>query len=278
MLYQLSYRISFALTETNAIFVKCPAKIKLHFLMSNYRLAFFTFMVFALQMPLSFAQLQSNNSLRQKLLRAEVAYERQDLSTARKLYHQLFDAGFFTEESLLRLAEAYEADGQWIESLYFLQKADRSYGKPGMSFHLRQLEAKLDPPVRAHPDSLPAYESWLHQHVWLLRIVQALFFFLAAFFLLTQKKSWFFSVGLIFLFCSLITGTGSLLGDHALPERAMLMQATPFYQQAGYAADPLSLPMVPGQVLEVKEEHDIWCKIAYGRYAAWVPQMYVRKL
>ena len=60
--------------------------------------------------------------------------------------------------------------------------------------------------------------------------------------------------------------------------RAVVMQATHFYEQPAFSANKRSLPIGPGATVIIRESQDIWYRVSMGKFESWVPKFVLREL
>ncbi len=246
--------------------------------MSNSKSSFFLFLLFGGWLSLLFPQQISADAARKQELRAEVFFEKNMHEKAIEAYNSLFEAGYYSEQSLYRMAFLHEQKENWIEAIFFLKKIQIAYGGQELSFRLKYLADKLGARFPLDSAGPGLFEMNFYRN--LLPLLGACLGLLAAGLLLVffARRAWLGAVGLTGLAFSLLIAGGILAGHYGLPERAMLIQETPFHARAAYASTQLNVPLEPGQSVEVIARNDIWCKIRQGAYKAWVPYFSLRLL
>ena len=85
-------------------------------------------------------------------------------------------------------------------------------------------------------------------------------------------------LGFGFFAVSFFLFMGVLYTYFGIGKQAILIDASGFYQEPAYAAAYQSEIFAPGSVLDIKEESDIWYKIAVNGREFWIPKFKARVL
>jgi hypothetical protein len=220
----------------------------------------------------------SSNEAHQEMLRAEVYFEQENHAKALKAYEALYEAAYYTEQSLYRLAYLYEQKNNWVQAIFFLKKLQLTYGGEEIPFRLAYLENKLASRLPVDRNGPSMIEVHIHRNLSVLFWVCLGLLVGGGCLLLWGKGTWLQGLGLAGMAFALLTAGLVVYGQYGMPERAVLTEKTAFHAQAAYASARLNLPLEPGQSVKIESRNDIWCKISQGSYRAWVPYFSLRSL
>lgn len=220
----------------------------------------------------------SLNEAHQEKLRAEVYFEQKNQLKALKAYEVLYEAGYYGEQSLYRLAYLYEQQENWVQAIFFLKKVQLAYGGAELPFRLAYLEEKLASRLPVDRNGPTVIEVSIYRNLPVIFGICLGLLLIGSLFLLFGKRFWFQGIGLASMAFALLTAGLLVYGQYGMPERAVLTQITSFHAEAAYASTRLNLPLEPGQSVKIEARNDIWCKISQGSYRAWVPYFSLRSL
>lgn len=209
---------------------------------------------------------------------ADRAYEQRDTETAIKGYEKAFAQGYQTELMLYRMAFLYEQQEKYAQSIFFLKKIQFLYGGEWLMPKIQQLIELQNGFSRIPPSYPPALRVWLNEHQYIAIVAIVSLLALTAFFAFFRNLHW---QRLWLTASALVAVSGCvmvLLYEYQRPNRVVLVQKTPCYQEPSYVLiKPQDSPS-PGITLDITAEQDIWFRIGNGRYAYWIPKKIARNL
>ena len=211
---------------------------------------------------------------------ANAQFQEENYTQALTEYTDLFDAGYYSEEMLYRLAFIHEKTGSLPEAIFYLRKAAKEFGP-------RQTEEKVRALLRQQRVSrvfsgsswdayLAGFRAWsgFVYGVFGTGIALLLVWFLVPSHRLPAHRI-ILGTGIV------LTGLTTAVLAHRLfmvPDRAVSIHPTSFYESPSYGAERISEAFSPGMTVYIEEEQDLWRLVSAGSRAYWVPRMVLREL
>ena len=278
MLYRLSYRIMFRMNVP----VKRERKDRENLRMAKRFSTFFSFfLIIFFTFNSNAIASEGNPDLASTFESGNKAFEEGKYTQAMSDYEKVYASGKFSENMLYRMAFMYENLRQYPEAIYYLKKAGQEFGDKNSEAKVRQLMQKQGSTRFFSGDGWNGYLSFFRTWKWLFYgLFLASILGIGAHYLLPRKKIPLWrSVGIGFvwtIFFSLI-----LLFSHRsllVPQRAVLMQETSFYQAPAFSSATRLNAFSLGETLEITDRNDIWTEVAAGGRVWWVPYWVIREL
>lgn len=222
-------------------------------------------------------QAQVPSHLQATFLLAEAQFEEGNYAEAIESYETVVQAGYQTPALQYKLAFLHERQRHYPMALFYLRQLQLTQSDERLTAKIRQLQKEIGyrPQIGEAPS---AYERIVNRyHLWGLALM-ALLLAGAVLFQLKGTAGWTKALATLWAGMAVVLGI-ILLHHHFLQTpRAILIQPTSYYTDAGYASPKVSLPLAPGHTVKVEEVHDIWCKISLGSSEGWVPRFVLREL
>ena len=212
------------------------------------------------------------NANDQLLAQADSLYAQKKYSEASKVYAQLYQQGFFSEATLLKMAFAYEGLGEAGKALYYLE-----------AYYRITEDAKTYEKIKtlANAKNISGYELsemdrlliWAsnRKKIYLPVITTVTFFLIALMFFYTKRKQFNGKIVTGFLSILLILVTFVSINFIDAPNKAVVITESHFMSAPSAASNLIRL-IPEGNQVKLGREHDIWIE------AEWNNEMgYLRK-
>ena len=278
LLYQLSYRINL---KDLISFRKRDTKVQGFFSMSKINMNKIQSIFIALIISaLSFGTLLGNAP--QALLeQGNRSFADDEYGEALQAYESLYSTGHFTEEMLLRMSLIHEKKGDFSEAIFCLRKAGKEFGTPNIDERVRKIQRSHGGVRIFSSDGWDAYFAFFRSWNWVIWLcfMAGLSGVMASLFLPAQ---WFNQVRKAVVPASwvLLLIFGGILFHRSfmVPTRAVIVEATSFYNFPSYGAEHKSSAFAMGETVTVVGEEDIWVEVQAGGRRSWVPKRVLRQL
>lgn len=190
---------------------------------------------------------------------------------AKKEYIALLDLGFFSEKSLLKLAQSAEKDADYAWSIYAIKKLQIYYNTPLSDKKIKSLSTRLKLKKSDLPSGFQTITSNIrHSKMYVFWIIFSLSsaFFVGTLFLKKGAKR-----------ILLRYSSGSLVAILALSFIYLNIFASDFGQvvqesfgreQASFASDKTKITVNPGQMLKIHEKTDVWFLVSENGKRFWL--------
>lgn len=209
---------------------------------------------------------------------ADRAYEQRDIENALKGYEKAYAGGLHTELMLYRMAFMYEQQEQYAQSIFCLKKIQFLYGGEWLMPKIQQLIELQNGFSRIPPSYPPALRVWLNRYALWVLIGIMFFAVLTGALVFTRRlpwrKLWLTASAAV----SIAGAISILLYEYQRPNKVVVVQKNPCYQEPSYVLIKQQDPPQPGATLDITGEQDIWYRIGTGRYAYWIPKKIARNL
>lgn len=223
-------------------------------------------------LPLLYFNFANAVSPENKLLQsANEEFEKGFYHEAKKQYISLLDLGFFSEKSLLKLAQSAEKDADYAWSIYAIKKSQIYYNTPLSDKKIKSLSTRLQLNRSELPSGFQTITSKIrHSKMYIFWIVFSLSsaLFLGILFLKKgKKKIW------------LRYSSGSLVAILVISFIYLNVFASDFGQvvqesfgreQASFASDKTKVSVNPGQTLKIHEKNDVWFLVSKNGRSFWL--------
>ena len=239
------------------------------------RLIFLLCSSFAISVSLV-AENQSNIG---QLEKADKLFDSEKYVQSLEIYEGLYDENVYTERSLYRMAFMHENLKNYPEAIYYLRKVDREFGGELLEAKIQELRQRQGSSTFYTKDPV---KSILRRYSWIVYLVGGICALWFAVFALTRKKKrmrWQIGVNWAMIIIFIPVFIIMLVSLFNSTNEAVIIRETSYYNEPGFASENKKEVYSPGEIVEIKERHDIWVKISTGsRKQYWVPGFCVREL
>ncbi|MEO0900222.1 MAG: hypothetical protein AAFY71_27670 [Bacteroidota bacterium] len=245
--------------------------------MSNKTKAFFTFFLLLTAFIPSFAYLSSAqvDSLNE---RANFLFLYDQYQEGISSYETLFSEGYWTEQSLYRLAFMHEQTENFPRSIFYLRKIQWEFGGEQIDNKIVQLLQKSKAERQPLGNTWSATQRIIHHNQGTIALTILVVSILLILYVFLIKGRLAQAIGIMATSAMLLVCLLTIANHSFVPAKAVLVESTYFYEAPGYAAKTLSLPLGPGTLVDLVAEQDIWICIRTGRFEAWVPTFMIEKI
>lgn len=199
----------------------------------------------------------------QLLQRADSLYEQKKFTEAKELYFNLFQAGWQSPATLLKMAHVHEGLGEFGEALFFLSEYykqtedNRAYEKI-----ITMANAQNMPGFELNP--LQRATIWLNNRLlnFLPALAVASIFFMALMLYNSRRgnKSGQYASGFVSILC--VTTAGLVL-NFFTPSKNAVITHTGYFMSGPSSASNLLTIIPKGNKIEVKGYSDVWAEVTW---------------
>lgn len=228
----------------------------------------------------SLAQSASSNATTD-LESGNKAFDAGQFTQAMTLYENVYASGNFSESMLYRLAFMHENLRNYPQAIYYLKKAAQEYGERDSEPKIRQLMQRQGSTRFFSGDTWNGYLTLFRTWAWLIYSVFGVSILgIAAHHLLPNRKRTTSRTLVGVSAWSLMAITAFILFHRSfmVPERAVILETTAFYDAPGFSADHRLNEFSLGETVDIDGQRDIWLQVSAGGKQYWVPNWVVRTL
>lgn len=216
-----------------------------------------------------------------KSLAADKAFSEKRFMEAMEIYDSLFEEGQYSEAMLYRMAFIHEETKNYPMAIFYLKKAAKEFGNPAIDAKVKQV-MQLQGSDRFFPSSawntyLQFFRSW-GWLLWGLFAAGILVVVLDSFVGFQKGASW--RKGTVAGAWTVVVLLAVALGHRSfmVPELAVLVEPTSFYDFPSYAGKQIPKAFSPGETVSINDSEDIWVLVQAGDREYWVPKRTVKLL
>ena len=209
---------------------------------------------------------------------ANLLYDKQLYSEAKKKYSTLYQQNIYSEKILYRLAYLCEREGSYAEAVYYLRKVQQQYGGEGLNDRIGKALENTGSGGMILENEHNFHHSLLRNTPILLGIVAVLTLFSLYLIVRLKKNKIARFLGISVLLLCILPEMGLIQAYFFQAQEAIIMKETAFYEAPSFAAACRPALYAPGTSCEILEKQDMWNKVALNDKEYWVPAFVLRTL